>query len=282
MEVEMQHECARAGGGPHWLSVRKIVSRMGRDAQFVIIGPPTCSAGMTSGPPADAPCGYSFAHLTDHARPSPMSMLNIGPEKHAAIAIVGWPERAITTSATRSPTLLPQARTVIPRIEGEMPMIIPSVWRQARSSVAGGEATGGLSAGGGGCGPVKAQETARERSGAGGAERRTAICVPAAAIEIQTMDAANDRTSARRLQKREGWKFAAAGQSARRERHSRSRTRSRRARLNAPVVWRRVVACRLPQRVSQPNPRKEHERPQRHGDGPQREDRVVDRQHVPH
>lgn len=65
-----------------------------------------------------------------------MSMLNIGPEKHAAIAIVGCPERAITTSATRSPTEFPHASTVMPKIDGDMPMMMPSVCRHARSSAA--------------------------------------------------------------------------------------------------------------------------------------------------
>ena len=41
-----------------------------------------------------------------NALPSPTIMLNSGPLKHAATAIVGCPPRAMTTSEAKSPTLL--------------------------------------------------------------------------------------------------------------------------------------------------------------------------------
>ena len=86
-----------------------------------------------------------------------MSMLNSGPEKQAATAIVGCPACAMTTSATRSPTELPHARTVMPRMDGLMPMIVPSVLSapsssgaraRAKAAEALGRGTAGLAASG--------------------------------------------------------------------------------------------------------------------------------------
>ena len=63
-------------------------------------------------------------------------MLNSGPLKHAATAIVGCPPRAMTTSEAKSPTLLPHASTDTDSAAGDTPMAPPIAVRHPRSSVA--------------------------------------------------------------------------------------------------------------------------------------------------
>lgn len=70
------------------------------------------------------------------ALPRPTSMLNIGPAKHPAIAIAGWPALATATSATRSPTEFPHASTVRPRSAGGSLRRVPIASRQFTSSPA--------------------------------------------------------------------------------------------------------------------------------------------------
>ncbi|ERN12333.1 hypothetical protein AMTR_s00025p00068280 [Amborella trichopoda] len=55
--------------------------------------------------------GYTSTACAVRAPPSPISILNMGPAKHPATAMAGWPALATATSATRSPTEFPQART---------------------------------------------------------------------------------------------------------------------------------------------------------------------------
>lgn len=80
--------------------------------------------------------GYTLAVCTTRAVPSPTSMLNMGPAKQPATAIVGCPALASATSATRSPTEFPHARTVMPRMAGGKSMMAPTAARQLRSSPA--------------------------------------------------------------------------------------------------------------------------------------------------
>ncbi|KAG5626191.1 hypothetical protein H5410_011409 [Solanum commersonii] len=63
-------------------------------------------------------------------------MLNIGPAKHPAMAIAGWPAFATATSATRSPTEFPHASTVKPRKAAGSFRSSPRTARQLRSSPA--------------------------------------------------------------------------------------------------------------------------------------------------
>lgn len=80
--------------------------------------------------------GYTLAVCITRAVPNPTSMLNIGPAKHPAMAIVGCPFLANATSATRSPIEFPHAKTVMPSIAGGRSIITPIVARQFRSSPA--------------------------------------------------------------------------------------------------------------------------------------------------
>lgn len=80
--------------------------------------------------------GYTLAVCITSAVPSPTSILNIGPAKQPAMAIVGWPDFAKATSATRSPTEFPQAKTVMPSIAGGKSIMTPIAARQFRSSPA--------------------------------------------------------------------------------------------------------------------------------------------------
>ncbi|KAM3255822.1 hypothetical protein ACQJBY_048791 [Aegilops geniculata] len=80
--------------------------------------------------------GYTPAVCITRAVPNPTSMLNIGPAKQPAMAIVGWPFLANATSATRSPTEFPHAKTVMPSIAGGRSIITPIAARQFRSSPA--------------------------------------------------------------------------------------------------------------------------------------------------
>lgn len=56
-------------------------------------------------------------HCTTRAPPREKTMLRIGELNAAAIAIFGWPRLASTVFATASPTELPHANTVIPKME---------------------------------------------------------------------------------------------------------------------------------------------------------------------
>lgn len=86
--------------------------------------------------PSSYAFGYTLAVCITKADPSPTSMLNIGPAKQPAIAIAGLPAFATATSATRSPTEFPQARTVRPRSAGGSLRRVPSAAKQLRSSPA--------------------------------------------------------------------------------------------------------------------------------------------------
>lgn len=70
------------------------------------------------------------------ALPKPTSMLNMGPTKQPAMAITGCPALAKETSATRSPTELPQAKTVRPSTAWGMFKMVPMTARQLSSSPA--------------------------------------------------------------------------------------------------------------------------------------------------
>lgn len=68
--------------------------------------------------------------------PKPISMLNSGPAKHAVIAMLLSPRRAMATSVTRSPIELPHASTVSPSTLGSMPHATPKNSSSATNSLA--------------------------------------------------------------------------------------------------------------------------------------------------
>mmetsp|Transcript_11457 Transcript_11457/g.32040 ORF Transcript_11457/g.32040 Transcript_11457/m.32040 type:complete len:231 (+) Transcript_11457:148-840(+) len=94
-------------------------------------------AGMRSRSRA---CSLSPVDLKYKAKPmpSPMSMLNRGPAKHAVMAMLTPPSAviAIAMFAMRSVRELPQARTVTPRTAGLMCAITPKTWMMPTSSSA--------------------------------------------------------------------------------------------------------------------------------------------------
>lgn len=69
-------------------------------------------------------------------RPMPRRIFNSGPPKQADSAMTGYPSLAIVTSATRSPTELPTAKTVSPRIASEISRMTPKAFNTPTTSPA--------------------------------------------------------------------------------------------------------------------------------------------------
>lgn len=92
------------------------------------------------------PRPYVRRQVTVSDTPIPTSRLNMGARHQSKsadlqantppIAICGYPWRASEVSATKSPSELPQASTVRPRITGEMFSIRPSALSRLTSSLA--------------------------------------------------------------------------------------------------------------------------------------------------
>mmetsp|Transcript_16125 Transcript_16125/g.32884 ORF Transcript_16125/g.32884 Transcript_16125/m.32884 type:complete len:212 (+) Transcript_16125:200-835(+) len=73
---------------------------------------------------------------TVRAIPRPTRADKSGEPKQLAMAVLTWPALAVAVSATRSPTLLPHASTVRPRILVDMLARAPKASRTATTSLA--------------------------------------------------------------------------------------------------------------------------------------------------